>query len=247
MSRRNNILGSIINPLSLSPSLWIDFGDASTITIGTGVSQINDKSGFGRNYTQGLSFFQPLLISGALNGRSVAEFDGINDDLILGTNGLLKNLAGATIMMVRKWNVVPTTGQVLFKIANNAFAGRAQIQGGNVANKNAVGGRTLDSDSFVRVDSAANATTNWRVQTGVFDYANTDLHQYIGDTLDGTTTSFQTATTTSNTDSTSSSIGSGNGAAYASCRIAEILVFPSVLSATNFSDMLGFFNNKWGV
>lgn len=66
-------------PAQLTTSLWLDANDSSTITISTGVSQWNDKSGNGRNATQATGANQPLVISAALNGLNVLRFDGSND------------------------------------------------------------------------------------------------------------------------------------------------------------------------
>lgn len=47
------------SPIQLSPALWLDAADSSTITIATGVSQWNDKSGNGRNVSQSTPAAQP--------------------------------------------------------------------------------------------------------------------------------------------------------------------------------------------
>lgn len=62
---------------------WYDFSDASTLTVGTGISQVLDKSGNGRALVQPTAIQQPTLVGNALNGRSVASFDGSR---ILGHN-----------------------------------------------------------------------------------------------------------------------------------------------------------------
>jgi len=248
MSRRNNIIGSLLNPLYLTPALWIDFSDASTITLnGSTIAQVNDKSGNGRHFVQGTASLQPALITSFKNGHDVARFDGVNDDLLLGSNTLLKNVTGATIYVVRKWAASPTSVQTMFKISTPSSAGRAQIQGGNVSGKNAIGGRTLDADSFVRVDSSSSVTTAWRIQTGVYDYANTDLFQYINESLDGSTTSYQSGTATSNTDSASAVIGGANGISYFNGDIGEVLVYHAAHSADQRQDVWNFLRTKWAI
>jgi len=65
-------------PLELSPALWLDASDASTITESGGlVSQWDDKSGNGRHVEQLTGASQP-----AYNGTTKAiEFDGLDDYL----------------------------------------------------------------------------------------------------------------------------------------------------------------------
>lgn len=248
MSRRNNIIGSLLNPLALSPALWIDFSDASTLSLsGSNITQVNDKSGNGRHFSQGVSSLQPALITAAKNGLNVARFDGVNDELLLGTNGLMKNVTGTTLYVLRKWSASPSSTSIILKIASSTAATRGSLQGGNVVNKNAVGGRTLDADSFVRVDSASNTDTSWKIQTGVFDIANTDLFLYIQEQLEGSTTSYQSATTTSNTDSNHASIGSGNFISYFGGDIAEVLVFHAAHTGAQRGDVWNYLRQKWAI
>lgn len=64
-------------PLSLSPALWLDASDISTITSSNGaVSQWNDKSSNGRNVSQGTSTAQPTTGVNTQNGLNVITFDG---------------------------------------------------------------------------------------------------------------------------------------------------------------------------
>jgi hypothetical protein len=63
-----------INPLTFSSpnsisgcSLWLDANDPTTITMATGVSQWNDKSGNGYNLTQGTGGSQPTRTGNYLN------------------------------------------------------------------------------------------------------------------------------------------------------------------------------------
>lgn len=66
-----------INAISLSPHFWIDFSDSASITeSGGSIVNINDISGNGFNFQQPTSGSQPYLILNAINGLSVARFDG---------------------------------------------------------------------------------------------------------------------------------------------------------------------------
>jgi hypothetical protein len=56
-------------PAALTTSLWLDFADTSTITLsGSSITQINDKSGNGRNATQSTTSKRPT--AGSLNGNN---------------------------------------------------------------------------------------------------------------------------------------------------------------------------------
>ena len=67
---------------SSSLGLWLDAGDAGTITLnGSTVSQWNDKSGNNRHVAQATATKQPLYANNILNGLSAVSFDGSDDSL----------------------------------------------------------------------------------------------------------------------------------------------------------------------
>jgi len=62
-------------PASITTALWLDADDATTITLNdTTVSQWNDKSGNGRNFSQATAGNQPVYSTSALNGKNVINF-----------------------------------------------------------------------------------------------------------------------------------------------------------------------------
>jgi hypothetical protein len=69
-------------PTEITTALWLDFSDASTVTLASGnVSQANDKSGNTRHASQANATFQPVYTAAGINGLNVATFDGTNDGL----------------------------------------------------------------------------------------------------------------------------------------------------------------------
>lgn len=71
------IIGSVINPLTLSPAIWIDFADASTVSLsGSSITQVTDKSGNGKTLTQGTAARRPTYSTASQNGLNTASFDG---------------------------------------------------------------------------------------------------------------------------------------------------------------------------
>jgi hypothetical protein len=73
-------------PADITTALWLDAADADTITRDvSNVIQWDDKSGNGRNATQGTSGNQPTYQTNVLNGLPVVRFDGSNDRLDFST------------------------------------------------------------------------------------------------------------------------------------------------------------------
>lgn len=60
---------------------WYDADDGTTISIGVGVSQWDDKSGNGNHLVQSTGTEQPTVSSGAINGKDAIYFDGVDDSL----------------------------------------------------------------------------------------------------------------------------------------------------------------------
>lgn len=240
--------------LGLAPALWIDFSDASTVTTVSGnISQVNDKSGNGLNYTQGTVANRPGYPSAVQNGLNVARFDGGNDRLSLGSSDLGRNLSGATIYVVRRPDVVNNGGanQGLFAVTTpTSSLNRLYVYLAATTGALAHGGRTDDSDGFAAAFSSTAASTSlFEVQVGVFDYANTDLFTYLNKSLLTSNTSYQSATATSNTASNNSQIGAtaNGGTQFFDGDIGEILVFHAKHNDSIKQNVTDYLMVKWGL
>jgi len=77
----SGLVQAAFSPLDLSPVLWLDASDTSTITeVGGAVSQWDDKSGNGNDVAQGTAAAQPTSGTRTINSLNVLDFDG-NDGL----------------------------------------------------------------------------------------------------------------------------------------------------------------------
>ena len=71
------------DPSLISTALWLDAADVSTVTtVSGGVSQWNDKSGNGRNASQGTSGSRPTVVTASQNSLNGISFDGVDDRLV---------------------------------------------------------------------------------------------------------------------------------------------------------------------
>lgn len=229
--------------------LWLDAADISTITeSGGAVSQWDDKSGNGYHVVQGTGAAQPTTGLVTQNGLNTIDFDG-NDNLRRATaTALGQNVTGLTVYSIVKYDSLTSETIIQATIGTNTTATRFIVASGATGDVFVVGGRTLDANSFVSVSSSIKSTGVWYNQIGVFDYANTDLFQYVNGTLDGSTTSFQTATTTSNTASQNLVIGNiGAGGQPLDGSIAEIIIYHSAHNPLQRATVLGYLNRKWGL
>jgi hypothetical protein len=104
---RSKISGALWTPYYSTTALWLDGSDAGTITLNSGnVSQWNDKSGNGRNFSQAISTQQPAYTANQLNGLPALIFDGTDDFLDGGQ--VLDLIGGLTTFMVVRQRAVNT-------------------------------------------------------------------------------------------------------------------------------------------
>jgi hypothetical protein len=72
----SSLVQAAFSPLDLSPVLWLDASDTSTITeVGGAVSQWDNKGSLG-DFTQGTAALQPTSGTETLNSLNVIDFDG---------------------------------------------------------------------------------------------------------------------------------------------------------------------------
>ena len=105
--------------------LWLDASDLSTITHSNGlVSQWADKSGNENNASQATDSYMPTLISNGLGGKSVVQFDGINDYI---TSSDLNITQSYTIFLVAKTNNNANGREYLFDGVGDITSHRSLI------------------------------------------------------------------------------------------------------------------------
>ena len=88
------------SPLDLSPLLWLDASDTSTITeSGGAVSQWDDKSGNGNDFVQATAANQPTTGASTFNSLNVLDF---SSDFVTGA----VTFAGTTgwVFMITSWS-----------------------------------------------------------------------------------------------------------------------------------------------
>lgn len=111
---------SNIPQLESNLKLWLRSDVNVTLSSSNQISQWQDQSGSGNNVFQSNGGNQPLLIAGAINGESVAQFDGSSDYLAFsGSNSLTDYSAGMAAFVVAKFTNAGSW-QRLFDLGNGA-------------------------------------------------------------------------------------------------------------------------------
>jgi len=220
------------SPLSLSPSMWLDASDASTITT-TGASVTNwvDKSGSGNHASLiGMSTTWPTFSNAVQNGKSCIYFDGgdyLKTPFLSATN--------TTVILVMR------------RISGTVFIGARDSVNTRSYFANSA---TNTLRALVGSDIDVNSTTSW-----------TTNFMCTGFAYDGTTVSIRNKGSEVYTKAQSGSganftqgyhIGTYNNIGTpatpdAVCFIGEILCWRRTLTAGELSKVESYLITKWSI
>ena len=219
------------DPLSLSPSAWYDFSDATTLFTDAGstpvssdgdlIYQANDKSGNGKHLTQITEGLRPLYKVGIQNGLSVGRFD-VTDDFLQGPS--------MTFTQPYQWFTV------------NDFP----LDGGHVFGMRLAGdGRlylvtsTLLRTSFPTSLGGTVSDQSFGVHEALANGASSDIRKNGVELVAGN------AGATSKTDWFR--VGYGQGSGQLGGDIGEMFLFLTPISGDNLAALETYLMNKWGI
>lgn len=226
------------NPLSLSPALWLS-------DTGSNSAQWDDLSGNGRHATQAIGANQPAIVTGALNGRQVRRFDGVNDTIGRTNTPLIGNIAGYTIFHVYSYRSLPNVNLGAFGIR---YTGAATVfLDSKVAASSSyrTGYRRLTGDAFSFFDLGV-AATGFSIKCHVMNFVGGVGQMLLNGSSLGTA-----AIPSGNTADVINDFWVGVNASglsdFAPIDSAEILVFPTALSTENRRRIEGYLSSKYNI
>ena len=229
-------------------ALWLDAADVNTITLnGANVSQWNDKSGNNRNVSQTTASRQPAFVANSLNNNPIIAFDGTDDTLVNPGAALIRNVGGASIILVGRRRTDVASEATAVMIPTSAATRATILWRGVFAGNTGVGtgGRRLVTDSFQALGTQP-YTSNYEVVISRFDYANADLRLFQNGTQTGQR-AFQTAGITEN-DAGGLFVGANTvGSSTINLDLAEIIIVHSALSTEQRQLLEGYLAWKWGL
>lgn len=113
------------SPSLIPTALWLDANDQDTVILnGTTVSEWRDKSGNNRHATQTTATNQPTRLLNEQNGKTMIDWDGSNDSMILNggvvkLNTVLSQDNSYSVAMVIKADVISNLPVLLHDPTNN--------------------------------------------------------------------------------------------------------------------------------
>lgn len=233
---RSQSTGGTWTPADISTALWLDAADASTVTLdGSTVSQWDDKSGNGRNASQGTSSARPVLTASALNGLNAITFDGSNDFM-----SIANSFMATTTLIIA----------CVVKENNGGFGGIITSKIGSPATDNSPA-LDINTSRLFEYDfgslSPHISTTNgssWGVVVGQ-SLSNTSSLIAVNGTIENSSSnSFSISSTASSTALGTYRVGDSN---YGAFDLGELLVLTSNSTLETRQHIEGYLAHKWGL
>ena len=226
------------NPLALtSPVAGYDASDASTITIATGVSAIDNLVSGGQAITQGSGASQPSVVSAYQNGLDAIKFDGTNDFLATST-ALLSNNDYYIAIACRPVAEAVTRG--IFSQFTSGAAGRMTLTSNqNVGGATALGLINPFINGSTGLSDFAFTTSNLIIE---FESAFGTLEVRLnGTVVAGGTTAVNILATVFRLGTSSGSSAFFNGHFY------EMWAYNSSQTTVNKNGMVAYLQSKWAI
>jgi hypothetical protein len=243
---------SSFTPLTLSPALWLDGADASTLfqerssptTLAASdsdpVGTWRDKSGNARHFASSSDAKRPTRKLATHAGKSSILFDGVDDTFSV-TSSILGGLSGWTIYMARQWDL-PASAATGFAGGNNIFE-YVTVSGG------AVTGRRSYASSGNYGSTATMALTAGIVALTFDGSKSTNATRMVRRT-NGTQDTLTFAGTIPATSEAHTSLvvgGLTDTSTYFKGYILEIIVLLSAATTTTTQNVERYLGLKWGI
>jgi hypothetical protein len=244
-----------LDPRSIANlSLWLDAADASTVTISTGVSQWNDKSGNGKNAAQGIGNNQPAYVLAARNGRNVCRMDGSNDSFVVSSIALDATIS---VFVAASFDVAGSagnaTGNLFIEHSANAGTNGGMFVAGQSVGPQQVQRTVVPSFRWVQNGVANWLGTGWSVAEFRFDAGaavDTIFQYWKSGTLQSNGTAAVSAGTVTASRSVTADlfIGSRNQASiFSDGDWGEVLIYNRALTDAEHLAVRRYLSVKWGI
>jgi hypothetical protein len=238
--------GAAFDPRSIgSLEGWWDASDSSTITLVSNVvSQWNDKSGNGRNFTQPTGANRPSVLAAQRNGLNVLNFGG---SPVAMNQAWTRQLSGGnTWIMVFSYQGVLNEALERPLLRMDANVNAIQKGASNAAatsRRNRIGSFVNNTSSALFVaDQLSDATTGWHVVSSV---AGATLGHYKNGATE-TETAFS-GTLVSSSSTTLRICQDSSLVTTSLVHVAEILIYSKSLSAAERVSVERWLGGKWGI
>jgi methionine-rich copper-binding protein CopC len=250
------------------PALWLDASDATTLWADTNatvaatnngaIARWNDKSGNGRNFTQGTAGNRPTFVASSINGLGAATFNGsagfmsAGDTLDMRTNSL-------TVMSAVRYATSNNSGAIIGKTRAAGGDGRwslfRSLSGGALGVGSQNNSVLFTGGSIGAFAQVADSSTSVKIDGFVADRSTSGSLKIWSNGVSTATASFTGNSTDFNsTDQlllgayqNSSGTTPPTAGSYLNGVISEVVVVQTAMSDTDRQKLEGYLAWKWGM
>lgn len=238
---------------------WYDASDTSTISLsGSSVTQWNDKSANALHLAQATASKQPQSGTRTQNSRNMIDFDGTDDALTSGAAAsswkFLTDATGSTVF-IALFADTDSGGWTMTDVSNGSVANVASYTWYKNPNDTGYFGKGTDNPSgyswFIAATNQSFTDNTAQYWTLVSDPTNgtaaNRVKIYKNGNLDSAT---NTQTGTSSTSNPALPLSLGGLANFSDSfdgGICEVLIYDSILSATDREANEAYLAAKWGI
>ena len=221
---------SAFSPLDLSPALWLDASDETTLSGpgGGAISTWSDKSGNGNNFTQNTSAYQPTSGTRTINGLNTLDFDA---DLLENSPVTLSGAQPITVFVVAEPDA-DQYGRLLRAAGNTAELSTAYL----------TSGRMIESAGTSLISSGSDYSSGTPyISRFTFDSTSSSIH------LNGISVASGDAGTTDLDNRTTMRFGAYEaGTQHFNGKIGEVIVCADgALTAQQIAATEQYLTEKW--
>lgn len=229
-------------------AVWLDAADSATlfdattggslVTANSGVGRWADKSGNGRNATQGTANNRPLRRVASQNGLDGVEFDGTND--VMSTASFTHTVQFTLFIVHKMLNVSPAAySRIIEHGSNNGLAIVNTDNSGTGTNRY---GLQYASSAFVNSNEAFSTATR------LLRYSSDDsTTRNLSFSVDGGADFTFTRTGTPSSPSVLWLASFGGGQLFTSQVMYEVCYYGRLLTASESSAIGQYLRTKWRV
>jgi hypothetical protein len=247
--------------LAVPAKIWLD--ETTAVTVVTGASQWDDRSGNGYHFTQSNTARQPTVISAAINGKRALRFDGADDAMFndsTGAKDIMRNVPGGWLFVCFKRVAIDATlvqRCIFASIHTGSVDDRFTLfDGMSVKNQLTFEAKRLDSDTqsvLVNGDSVA----AYQMVLLNLDYATRTGEIFVNGASSAVSTTFTTVGSLSENSSLPYALGIagwplGAGASPSTwyndnIELASLLHGNAALSPAEVDKMFGWAAHNYGL
>ena len=237
------LVGTAWTPAQITTSLWLDAADTATITFNSNtVSQWNDKSGNGRNASQGTALQQPTYTSNSQNGYGIISFDGSSDNLDISSTTLITSgNSNFGVFVAYKPKTATGYGSILanYSAGNFELLFGSQTVAAYIAPWGLYNNASLDLDSDNYTQNANTFISCVRTSGSVVGYTNGTTKNTVANT--------QSVYTGANTASVWTLGANTDNGELALMNLYELIVINGTVSTDTRQKTEGYLAWKWGL